>query len=65
MVVDLQGIVPYDYSDGKAVTLTDPAIHCKDVTRFGHLNLGEEGMKRFLDNHTCNKFCEKLNLTLR
>jgi len=42
MVVDLQGVVTED----NRIVLTDPAILCADVTKFGHTNLGEEAMLR-------------------
>lgn len=63
MVVDLQGIIHYP-DDGKTtVVLTDPAIHCTDNTRFGRMNLGEEGMENFFTRHQCNNFCSALGLS--
>uniref|UniRef100_A0A914Z546 Alpha-type protein kinase domain-containing protein n=1 Tax=Panagrolaimus superbus TaxID=310955 RepID=A0A914Z546_9BILA len=63
MVVDLQGII--NHSDGKTtVILTDPAIHCTDKTRFGRMNLGEQGMDNFFTRHQCNPFCKALGLTV-
>ena len=63
MVVDLEGIVTENRADKKKmVLLTDPAIHCEDITRFTPLNLGENGMNCFLKSHKCNKFCEALRL---
>ena len=62
MVVDLEGIVS-KRDDGKTETLlTDPAIHCRDLTRFGSLNLGETGMQMFFDTHQCKKYCKLLKL---
>ncbi|GMR43981.1 hypothetical protein PMAYCL1PPCAC_14176 [Pristionchus mayeri] len=64
MVVDLEGVVPQSIgSEGsKGVLLTDPAIHCTDLTRYGKLNHGPGGMKKFFDHHVCNQFCKKLGL---
>eukprot|EP00080_Pristionchus_pacificus_P016921 PDM76941.1 efk-1 [Pristionchus pacificus] len=61
MVVDLEGII--DESGGKtSVVLTDPAIHCKDITRYGRMNHGPRGMKKFFENHDCNQFCKDLGI---
>jgi hypothetical protein len=48
MIVDCQGV--YD-ERGNTFTLSDPAVHCKDVTRFGGTNLGKEGFKMFFKTH--------------
>lgn len=42
MVVDLQGVKTRD----NTFVLTDPVILCKDITRFGATNMGEEGIQR-------------------
>jgi len=43
--------------------LTDPAIHCVDLLRFGKTNLGERGIEEcFFASHTCNDICKKLRL---
>ena len=61
MVVDLQGV--RSEKDGEVTfTLTDPAIHCKDLMRFGSCNLGKKGMARFFRNHICNDICHFLQL---
>ncbi|KAF0426412.1 kinase-like protein [Gigaspora margarita] len=66
----------YQYTDGYLVVydlqgvdleneflLTDPAIHCNDLLRFGITNLGIKGIQLcFLANHKCNNICEKLML---
>ncbi|CAG8610928.1 1059_t:CDS:2, partial [Dentiscutata heterogama] len=66
----------YQYTDGYLVVydlqgvdleneflLTDPAIHCTDILRFGITNLGIKGIQIcFLANHKCNDICEKLML---
>ncbi|GMR49266.1 hypothetical protein PMAYCL1PPCAC_19461, partial [Pristionchus mayeri] len=64
MVVDLEGVVPRTIGSdgGQGVLLTDPAIHCKDVTRYGPMNHGPKGMKMFFERHVCNQFCKKLGL---
>ncbi|KAI1699975.1 alpha-kinase family domain-containing protein [Ditylenchus destructor] len=56
MVVDLQGIISTDESGRKTLELTDPAIHCIDLTRFGKTNFGFEGMKTFFGRHLCYKY---------
>ncbi|KAI1696770.1 alpha-kinase family domain-containing protein [Ditylenchus destructor] len=62
MVVDLQGIISTDENDRKTLELTDPAIHCIDLTRYGKTNYGFEGMKTFFGRHVCNKFCTAMEL---
>ena len=57
-VVDLQGVK----NGGWIFRLTDPVIHCKDVTRFGRTNLGEKGMERFFTTHKCNEICSLMDL---
>ncbi|CAG8443822.1 4823_t:CDS:1, partial [Cetraspora pellucida] len=50
VVYDLQGV---DLSN--EFLLTDPAIHCVDLLRFGKTNLGKSGIQKcFLANHRCN-----------
>ncbi|KAF0541191.1 kinase-like protein [Gigaspora margarita] len=61
VVYDLQGV---DLDD--EFILTDPAIHCIDVLRFGVTNLGKRGIEKcFLANHKCNDICKKLKLKLK
>ena len=63
MVVDLQGVKIE--KDGKVTfLLTDPAIHCKDLLRFGSCNLGKMGMSRFFRTHACNSICRSLRLPI-
>jgi len=63
MVVDLQGIITKDKNGvDRRVTLTDPAIHCVDSTRYGLTNLSTKGMDAFLERHICNKSCKALGL---
>ncbi|KAI1708056.1 alpha-kinase family domain-containing protein [Ditylenchus destructor] len=62
MVVDLQGIKSTDENGRTILELTDPAIHCTDLTRFGRTNMGPEGMKIFFARHKCNKFCHGMEL---
>ena len=65
MVVDLEGIVGEIQADGRpGVLLTDPAIHCKDLTRFGPMNHGRKGMDNFFQGHRCNEWCRKLGLSV-
>ncbi|CAG8735137.1 26256_t:CDS:1, partial [Racocetra persica] len=50
VVYDLQGIDLHN-----EFMLTDPAIHCVDLLRFGKTNLGKKGIKKcFLAKHKCN-----------
>jgi hypothetical protein len=67
MVVDLQGII-YAEKIGiltqHSIELTDPAIHSTDLTRFGRINLGSEGMKGFFSRHECNDVCQKMGLVV-
>nr|CAG8463537.1 6914_t:CDS:2 [Entrophospora candida] len=58
VVYDLQGIELTD-----RFLLTDSAIHCTDILRFGKTNLGRDGINRcFLKNHKCNEICKSLRL---
>ncbi|KAF0430338.1 kinase-like protein [Gigaspora margarita] len=58
VVCDLQGIELDD-----EYLLTDPAIHCIDNSRFGHTNLGRQGINKcFLANHKCNHVCKRFGL---
>ncbi|KAF0494469.1 kinase-like protein [Gigaspora margarita] len=50
VVYDLQGV---DLDN--EFLLTDPAIHCADLLRFGTTNLGKNGIQKcFLAKHKCN-----------
>mmetsp|Transcript_8906 Transcript_8906/g.19452 ORF Transcript_8906/g.19452 Transcript_8906/m.19452 type:complete len:92 (-) Transcript_8906:209-484(-) len=42
--------------------LTDPAMHCTEMTRFGSTNLGLRGFGRFFRTHRCNQHCAALRL---
>ena len=59
MIVDLEGVVT---SDKNTILLTDPAIHCVDLTSYGNLNHGPDGMKSFFETHECNSVCSALRL---
>ena len=61
MVVDLQG-VQITNPAGPKFALTDPALHCKDLTRFSCTNLGKPGMHRFFRTHYCNTICKAMGL---
>lgn len=41
--------------------LTDPAI-CSASRSFGESDLGQEGIDAFFANHTCNEWCEHLDI---
>ena len=45
MVVDLQGVI----SKPHGIVLTDPAILCSDLSRFGATNLGDTAMTRCIE----------------
>jgi len=59
IIVDCQGVF-CEFQN--AFILTDPAIHCLQLERFGGTNLGELGMKKFFQTHICGKFCNALQL---
>ena len=59
MVVDCQGV--YDRSTN-TFTLTDPALHCRNVLRFGKTNLATVGMDDFFQGHVCNRVCAAFRL---
>ena len=61
MVVDLQGVISFNAAK---LHLTDPAIHCSDLLRFGRTNLGERGMQEFFNHHACNEVCRKMGLVV-
>jgi len=59
LVVDCQG--GYD-PKAESFMLTDPAIHCRDLSRFGETNIGTNGLNRFFATHQCNKYCTAMGL---
>ncbi|CAG9460203.1 unnamed protein product [Pedinophyceae sp. YPF-701] len=62
MVTDIQGV---RIGKGKALVLTDPAIHCKshpDLYSADAAQFGLAGMKAFFQSHTCNELCKALEL---
>jgi hypothetical protein len=61
IVIDCQGC--YD-TVRKEFILTDPAIHCKDLLRYGSTNWGKTGFKRFFKTHVCKEHCRTLGLTM-
>lgn len=64
MVVDLQGVISTNSEGHKSIELTDPAIHCTELTRFGRTNLGKRGMRCFFRRHICNEICQKMGLAI-
>lgn len=60
LLVDCQGV--FDAST-HCFRLTDPAIHCTDVTRLSATNLGKNGMNKFFATHRCNDCCLAMGLT--
>ena len=61
MVVALQGVKEESSGEVRYV-LTDPAIHCGSLRRFGKTNLGREGMYKFFRTHYCNGVCRAMSL---
>ncbi|KAI7958607.1 hypothetical protein MJO28_002398 [Puccinia striiformis f. sp. tritici] len=51
LLCDLQGVGPI---------LTDPQILDTDPTRWANGNSGEEGITKFVEQHTCNEICKAL-----
>ena len=62
MVTDLQGVETTDAKGCRMLLLTDPAIHCPGVLRFGNTDLQQPGVDAFLKNHRCSRFCQALVL---
>ena len=59
IVTDLQGMI----IDNKEYILTDPAISSPDSpNRFSTTNLGQKGVKKFFETHSCNHLCKHLEL---
>jgi len=61
----------YEYSNhylivvglpGVHFCLTDPAIHCKDLMKYGNTNLGVPGINMFFETHICNAICKTMKL---
>jgi hypothetical protein len=59
MVVDCQGCFN---SGSNKFLLTDPAIHCTTLLRFGGTNMGTTGFKNFFKTHRCNDVCRGIGL---
>lgn len=59
MVVDCQGV--FDASRNRFI-LTDPAIHCTSIDRFGGTNMNLTGMYNFSVTHVCNDCCKAMKL---
>jgi len=62
LVSDLQGTETKDHKGRRTLLLTDPAIHCPGMLRFGKTNLQQAGVDAFLSTHKCNDFCRALGL---
>mmetsp|Transcript_38581 Transcript_38581/g.111469 ORF Transcript_38581/g.111469 Transcript_38581/m.111469 type:complete len:1344 (+) Transcript_38581:26-4057(+) len=56
MVSDIQGV----FQD-KSFTITDPQVLSHNQS-FGRADLGQEGMTRFLEQHSCGELCKHLGL---
>ena len=63
ILVDLEGVVTGEEGGRSTILLTDPAIHCVHLDRYGDLNRGTDGMESFFETHECNSVCAALNLT--
>ncbi len=57
IVCDIQGV-----KKEHKVILTDPAIHDKNVLKFGSTNLGAKGIIKFFESHRCNEICIRMGL---
>lgn len=42
--------------------MTDPIVFSKHRKTLGEVDWGTEGMKRWMDNHTCNEICKKISM---
>ncbi|EGC34842.1 hypothetical protein DICPUDRAFT_34378 [Dictyostelium purpureum] len=63
IVVDIQGVKTNSKKDGKTCfLLTDPAIHTRDILKYGSTNLGLPGIIKFFETHKCNVHCHELGL---
>jgi hypothetical protein len=61
LVVDCQGV--YN-SDSNTFLLTDPAVHCPELVKFGRTNLGIKGNQKFFESHVCNEYCLAMGLAV-
>eukprot|EP00918_Siedleckia_nematoides_P007239 GHVU01015732.1.p1 GENE.GHVU01015732.1~~GHVU01015732.1.p1 ORF type:complete len:568 (-),score=66.72 GHVU01015732.1:653-2356(-) len=74
LICDIQGVLTSTQvgqsSPTKIFRLTDPAIHRRRKNRFqlrsgsayGKTNLGNKGIRKFLDTHECNNLCRLLGI---
>lgn len=60
-VVDCQGV--YSAAENM-ITLTDPALHCEDLSRYHPTNMHRLGFRRFFQTHKCNDCCRAMGLTM-
>ena len=65
LVCDLQGhrgngSLPY-LGNSYYYLLTDPAI-CSASRQYGESDLGKQGIHAFFNHHTCNEWCERLDI---
>lgn len=61
MVVDCQGAFNMR---SKRFTLTDPAIHCVSLLKYGGTNIGKKGFARFFKTHKCNSICSAIGIDI-
>lgn len=61
MVVDCQGAFNIR---SKRFTLTDPAIHCTSLLKYGGTNIGKKGFARFFKTHSCNSICRAIGIDI-
>jgi hypothetical protein len=59
LIVDIQGWVD---DEKNTLLLTDPAIHSKNVNKFGETNRTGIGMREFFETHKCNHICTALGI---
>ena len=61
LVCDLQG---YKIDHLSKVLLTDPAIHSRGTPgKYGSMDGGIDGIKRFFQTHICSSVCSNMNLS--
>ncbi|CDW72302.1 myosin heavy chain kinase a-like protein [Stylonychia lemnae] len=58
MITDVQG---WKLEVGQYV-MTDPIVFSKERNSLGLIDWGDEGMKKWIQNHECNKICHSISM---